>query len=388
VNTVANFAATIGKRALDGVKIVDLTDDSAIYCPRILADLGAEVVRVVTPDDQACVAATTADAQRLVDAFFTFMNVNKTLRTLDPAEPRDRQALIELLSAADVVVETWGDDRCAKSGIDRAALRRANPRLVWARVTPFGGMGPRAHWQADDLISQAMGGLMRLSGAPDREPLRLFGNQTGFIIGLHAATAALMAVLHAEASGEGQDIDVSVQECIAHTLENAIQFYDGEKKVRERAGGSPEAGVGLFRCKDGLVYLYASAWMMRASWHGIVAWMEERGVDGAHEYRDGQWLDMAFRSTPLAQQHLRTSIEALLADYTKKEFYEEAQRRKVLAAPLNTVPDLLQHPQLSYYDWYRELRLPDGRVGILTGPPVRLSETPAALRLPASPATT
>jgi hypothetical protein len=75
-----------------------------------------------------------------------------------------------------------------------------------------------------------------------------------------------------------------------------------------------------------------------------------------------------------------TSIEALLAGYSKKQFYEEAQRRKVLSAPLNTVPDLLQNPQLSYYDWYRRLPMGEGRTGILTGPPVRLSETPATVR--------
>lgn len=380
MNTVIKSAAMIGKRALDGVRIVDLTDESAIYCPRILADLGADVVRVATPDDPACIKAATTDAQQQIDAFFTFMNVNKTIRHLDPAKLEGRDALLDLLAAADVVVETWGEDRCERFGIDRTALRRANPSLVWTRITSFGSTGPRADWQADDLVAQAMGGLMRLSGAPDREPLRLFGNQSCFMVSLHAATATLMGVLYAEAGGIGQDIDVSVQDCIAHTLENAIQLYDSEKKVRERSGGSPEAGVGLFRCKDGLVYLYASAWMMRASWHGIVAWMEERGVESATEYRDARWLDMAFRSTPEALKRLHTSIEALMAHYTKKQFYEEAQRRKVLSAPLNTVADLLQNPQLSYYDWYRTLRLQDGRVGILTGPPVRLSETPAALR--------
>lgn len=380
MNTVVKSTAMIGKRALEDVRIVDLTDESAIYCTRLFADLGADVVRVVTPDDPACVAAATTEAQQQYDAFFTFMNINKSIRHLDPATPEGRGAVVDLLSAADVVVETWGEDRFARFEIDRTELRRVNPSLVWTRVTPFGSTGPRADWQADDLVAQAMGGLMRLSGAPDREPLRLFGNQSCYMVSLHAATATLMGVLFSEASGIGQDIDVSVQDCIAHTLENAIQFYDSEKKVRERSGGSPEAGVGLFKCKDGLVYLYASAWMMRASWHGIVAWMEERGVEGATEYRDARWLDMAFRSTPEALSRLRTSIEALMAHYTKKQFYEESQRRKVLSAPLNTVPDLLQNPQLSYYDWYRTLDLPDGRVGILTGPPVRMSETPAALR--------
>lgn len=373
--------ATVGKRALEGLKIIDLADESAIYCTRILADLGADVVRVDTPADLAHLPASTAEARRGIDAFFTFMNINKTLQKLDPAVEADRLELLELLKTCDIVVETWGADRCSDFGIDQRRLRQANPGLVWTHVSPFGSVGPHADWRADDLISQAMGGLMRLSGSPEREPLRLFGNQSCYIAGLHAATATLLAVLHAEASGAGQYIDVSVQECIAHTLENAIQFYDGENSVREREGASPEAGVGLFKCSDGLVYLYASAWMMRASWHAVVTWMEERGVEGARDYRHERWLDMVFRKTPDARERLRASIEALMGSYTKKQFYEEAQRRKVLAAPLNTVPDLLQNPQLSYYDWFRAAQMADGRTGILTGPPVRLSETPASLRL-------
>lgn len=371
---------TIGKSALEGLRILDLADESAVYATRILADLGAEVIRIEPPQGDAMHEVGPLDPATGRSLFYAFMNINKSAVSLDLETASGLREFTDLVASAHVVVETFGKDRLSELGIESGSMRRRNPGLVWTSVTPFGAEGPRARWRADDIISQAMGGLMRLSGTPDREPLRLFGNQSCYIAGLHAASATLIAVLHAEATGSGQDIDVSIQECIAHTLENAIQFYDAQKTVREREGASPEAGVGLFRCRDGLVYLYASAWMIRASWHGLVAWMNEQDVEGASRYSEERWLDMAFRKTGQAREELRASIEQLAAKLTKKEFYEESQRRGILAAPLNTVPDLLQNPQLSYYDWFRAAPLGDSGLGILTGPPVRLSETPAAIR--------
>lgn len=377
-------AASVGNRALEDVLVLDLTDESAAYAPRILADLGADVIRIEDAAGDSMRDVPPFDETSGQSHFHRYMNVNKELLTLDLQGERDRRRLDRLFQKAQIVFETFGSGGREKLGIDCESLRAANPELVWTCVTPFGDSGPRASWRADDLVSQAMGGLMRLSGSPEREPLCLFGNQTTYISGLHAASASLIGLLHAEASGKGQFIDVSIQDCVAHTLENAIQFYSAEGKVREREAGSNEAGVGLFRCSDGLVYVYASAWMLRDSWLALVNWMEEEGIEAAQSYRDEHWMDVDYRRTEQPREQIKASIEALFASRSKKQVYKECQRRRILAAPLNTVPDLLANPQLVFFDWFRPVAFDSMRTALLPGPPVRLSETPAALRLAAT----
>ena len=210
--------------------------------PRFCAILfGAEVIRVEPPDGdpmRACAAARCRDRARSL--FHAFMNVNKRSVTLD----LERRRAIgpgsgNLVGSADIVVESFAPGVLDRLGIGYRTFEADCPALVWVSITPFGSEGPYAHWSADDLIAQAMGGLLNLTGLPDREPLKLFGEQTCYIAGLHAASGTLMAYWHAALTGEGQHVDVSIQECVAHTLENAIQYYTAEGTVRGRTKAGP-----------------------------------------------------------------------------------------------------------------------------------------------------
>ena len=116
---------------------------------------------------------------------------------------------------------------------------------------------------------------MGLSGLPDREPLRLYGEQSCYVAGLHAASGALIAFWQSMLCGEGQHCDVSVHACIAHTLENAVQLYACEGVVRGRQVRSVEAGIGIFPCTDGGIFVYATVGMIASSWDNLVRWMKE-----------------------------------------------------------------------------------------------------------------
>lgn len=368
-------ANSLTPRALDGIRVLDLTDKSAVYATKILCDLGAETIRVEPRAGDPMRRMVPLDAATGESLFHAFMNVNKLSVTLDLDRAADQAAFRRLVARSDLVVESFAPGALDRLGIGYEAFASARPNLVWTSITPFGSTGPYAHWQADDLISQAMGGLMNLTGLPDREPLRLFGEQTCYIAGLHAAAGALTAYWHAAQTGEGQRVDVSIQDCVAHTLENAIQFYTAEGTVRGRTKGRAEPGAGVFPCGDGEIFLMASLSMISSSWHNLVALLNETGTQGAEQLRDPKWAEPEWRRNPEAQKIATEIITRFTRTRTKNQVYDLTQQRRILSAPMSQVGDLFDNAQLKFLDWFQEQNWGD-RVAVWPGPPVRLSETP------------
>src|SRR5690606_35111866 len=159
-----------------------------------------------------------------------------------------------------------------------------------------------------------MGGFMTLTGSPDREPLKLHGEQTCYIAGLHAASAKHIAYQHAMRSGEGQFVDISVPEYSAHTHGSANQDYTCEGGVRTRQPRASEAGVGLYPCKDGEIFIFATSGMIASSWRNLVAWLNEEGVAGAEQLGDEKWTDSKYRRTEEAQ----TISRAIISEFTSR----------------------------------------------------------------------
>jgi benzylsuccinate CoA-transferase BbsE subunit len=360
--------------ALDGIRVLDLTDQSCVYATKILCDLGAEVIRVEPRAGDPMRCMPPLDAETGESLFHAFMNVNKLSVTLDLDRTTDQASFRKLVAASDIVVESLAPGALERLGVGYDSFQ-ARPKLVWTSITPFGGTGPCAHWQADDLISQAMGGLMHLTGLPDRAPLKLFGEQTCYIAGLHAAAGTLIAYWHAARTGEGQRVDVSIQECVAHTLENAIQFYTAEGTVRGRTKGRVEPGAGVFACSDGEIFLMASLSMISSSWHNLVALLNETGTPGADALRDPKWAEPEWRRNPEAQKIAASVITRFTETRTKNQVYDLTQQRRILSAPMNQVGDLFANAQLKFLHWFTDQNWGD-RVAVWPGPPVRLSETP------------
>ena len=361
--------------ALEGIRIIDLADASCVYGTKVLCDLGAEVIRIEPPDGDPMRHQHPLDEATGESLFHAFMNVNKRSVTLDLERESGRELFRRLVASADVVVESRPAGALDKLGVGYNAFARAQPALVWTSITPFGSTGPRAGWVADDLVAQAMGGLMNLSGLPSRTPLRLFGEQSCYIAGLHAASATLMAVWHALSTGEGQLVDVSIQECIVHTLENAIQLYTTEGTVRERVSGRPDAGAGVFPCSDGEIFLMASLSMISSSWHNMVALMRHEKIEGADDLIDPKWTEQEWRRNPEARRIAAEVISRFTSTRTKNQVYDITQQNHILSAPMNKVGDLFDNAQLKFLGWFQEQRWGD-RMIVWPGPPIRMSETP------------
>jgi benzylsuccinate CoA-transferase BbsE subunit len=369
--TSGSLAAT----ALDGVRIIDLTDKSCVYATKILSDLGADVIRVEPSSGDPMRQYPPVDAKTGESMFHAFMNVNKSSVTIDLDTAEGQDLFRRLVKSAAIVVESRRPGELEDLGIGYKQLSAENPALVWTSVTPFGSDGPYAQWTMDDLIAQAMGGLMTLSGWPTREPLRLFGEQTCYIAGLHAASGTLMAYWHVLNAGSGQHVDVSIQDCVAHTLENAIQYYTAEGTVRARQKGRAEPGAGVFQCNDGEIFLMAGISMISSSWHNIVAMMIADDIPGAEKLKDEKWVDPNWRKTPEAQQEANAIITSFTMKHGKNQLYDRLQQNHILSAPMNQVGDLFENAQLKFLNWFSEQPWDDRSV-TWPGPPVRLSETP------------
>ncbi|MCI0788890.1 MAG: CoA transferase, partial [Chloroflexi bacterium] len=204
---------------LNGIRVLDLGSGiSGPWCAKILADYGAEVIKVESPG--------SGDAARRMGPFagddpdpeksltFLYLNTNKKGVTLDPSSASGRRLLDRLLAEADVLVENYPPARSKELGLDYASLAEVNPQVVVTSITPFGQTGPYRDYQATDIVTYALSGLMYHSGDSDQEPLRNVLDQSFYVAGISAAAATQVALFARLTSGEGQHVDVSAAECL------------------------------------------------------------------------------------------------------------------------------------------------------------------------------
>lgn len=361
--------------ALTGVRVIDLADKSCVYATKVLADLGADVIRVEPVEGDPMRKVEPMVEATGESAFYAYMNAGKRAVALDLGSSEGRAMFADLVATAEIVVTSATPGSLDAAGIGYGELSADNPGLIWASISPFGSAGPHSGWLADDLISQAMGGLMTLSGLPEREPLRLYGEQSSFMAGLHAASGILMAYWSRMETGLGQHVDVSVQDCIAHTLESAVQVYTSNGIVRERQARSAEAGVGMFPCTDGEIFVYANIGMIASSWDNLVRWMRAENIPGAEDLVDEKWRDLTYRRTDEARRISAEVIRRLTVTRGKYEIYEQLQQRHILCAPMSQIGDLFNNQQLKFLDWFSS-RPVHSQQATWPGPAFRLSETP------------
>ena len=236
--------------ALDGIKVLDLSRVLAgPWCTQILADLGADVVKIERPgvgdDTRSWGPPFLKDAEgqdTTQSTYFTACNRNKRSMTVDMASAEGQQILRRMAAEADVVVENFKTGGLAQYGLDYASLRALNPRLVYCSVTGFGHDGPYAERAGYDLMIQAMSGMMSITGRPDAEPgggpMRVGVALIDLFTGCYASTAILAALRAREASGEGQHIDMALLDVSMAILANQATAFLNTGKPPQRQGNT------------------------------------------------------------------------------------------------------------------------------------------------------
>lgn len=377
----APLAGSDAPGALDGVRVLDVAGPSGVYCGRLLAGLGAEVIRIEPPDgDQSRriapfyepAGATGAPEQSLFDWHF---NAGKLGITLNIDLP-DGQALFRRLAeTAAIVIETFKPGYLDGLGIGHDVLRRASPALILTSITPFGQSGPFSGFEGGELITQAAGGLLWMCGWPDRPPVMMGGWPALHQASAEAAAATVMALYAAEESGAGQHIDVSAQACLPLTLMTSMyDFYYTKARRQPRIGNhQPRPLNGMFACKDG--YLDFRFRGRPGQWERLVAWLDESGM--AEDLGEERWRDHAYRDQRENTVHINEVVQRFLMGLTREEAMDRGQRAGYEVGAVYSAEDLLKDTQLETRNFWVDLEHDDlGRSIRYPGGPYVLSETP------------
>ena len=342
---------------LDGYRVLDCSDRCGWLAGRVLADLGAEVIKIEPP------------GAAIQDFDWQAYNVNKRLLTLDLSESGGLTTFDGLIKQADIVIA------CAKPGTQGAELfsyerlARLNPSVVVLSITLFGKDGSRAEWLASDIELLAAGGAMSLAGEPDSTPVRISVPQADSWAGVQAAVGALIALNHRSTSGRGQQVNVSAQASVLAALGNAPPYWDLNRIEPTRAGSyAPGRSVkgahyrAFWPCKDGyLNFIIYGGSAGRRTNERLVQWIIERGAD-AGVLKE---IDWATFDPTAADQEKVDAIEAPIAHFfaslSKKEFLEETSAREMLGYPVFTVADIASDPQLESRGFWQDILGPQGR---------------------------
>jgi crotonobetainyl-CoA:carnitine CoA-transferase CaiB-like acyl-CoA transferase len=332
---------------LRGVSVVEVGGPDVAYAGRLLTDLGASVTRVVDAEQEP------AARPDMADWFDLFLHDGKAVVRADATEE------VEAALAGAQVVLVDGGSPLPPATAD-----------VWIDVRAFSRDAGIASWLTDDLLLQACGGLLTMTGEPGSPPLRLFGDQTAFIVGCHAAGAALIALYDARRRQRRVAVEVSKCAAICHTLETAVQFYAMNGVVRERRGAVPMAGDGTFHCRDGIVVL---ACLTDQEWQVLLSWLADEGLPGVAVMRT--WA-VDQRRTDLAIEAFTALFERWAAALSGQELIDRATRRGVLLSPASTVADIVRDDQLRFERWFAPRRADSGDVLLWPGPPYRVGLRP------------
>ena len=369
--------------ALAGLRVLDLSGLAGQYCGKQFADLGADVILVepVTGSPVRRDGPFVDDRAHIEFSLpFAYFNAGKRGMAIDLDRSEGQRILRQLADGADLIIETEKPGTMNDRGLDHAALSMRNPTLVMTSVTPFGQTGPYAKYEAEDIVALALGGLLYLGGYPETSPIAAYGNQAYLAAAQFASVASLMALLSVDTGRErvGQHVDVSIQECVTMGLETAIQFYDLEKTVRKRASGEQiMAGVGVFDCADGQIYLMAGGIASTRFWENLVNWLVDEGVDSARQLLEPAWQSHDYLATPEAKTIFRGLFAPFAAKQTKAYLYQTGQSRRIPICPINTPLDILTSRQLEYRRFFvSQEHTPSGRMLTVPGAPYQLQETP------------
>jgi benzylsuccinate CoA-transferase BbsE subunit len=381
-------------QALAPYRVLDLTQAIGWTCGKLLADLGADVIKIEPPggEPERRFGPFYGDEPHPERSLAWFANnTNKRGITLD-CDTADGQTLLRaLVRGADFVVESFPPGFLEARGVGFQQLSVHDPRLIWIAITPFGQSGPDREYWATDLVGMAMGGLMYVCGDPDRPPVRLRAAQGYLQAGLQAAVAALFAHHYRVRTGEGQFVDVSMQHAVSCTIMPTRQYWDLQRLITERAGAARAFGDQvrriIFPCRDGYVALMGVT--HAREWGPMVEWLAGAGM--AEDLGDESWQILVENAGPgpLTQAaltdeelaHVYDVLGRFFLQHPKAALAEEAQRRGIMLFPVYSPADLLADGQLQAREFFIPLQHPElDRTLCYPGAPYRLSETPWQLR--------
>jgi crotonobetainyl-CoA:carnitine CoA-transferase CaiB-like acyl-CoA transferase len=346
----------------------------------LLADFGAEVIKVEEPGGDTSrrrgpFPGDTPHAEK--SGLFLYLNTNKLGVTLNLRAPRGKALLQSLCSQADILIHNYRPSEMADVGLDFAQLHAAHPDLIMTSISYFGQTGPYRDYTAYELTGTNAGGWAFISpGAsdyPELPPLKASGHQADFQGGVHAAVATLGAYYHKCLTGEGQHVDVSIQECIAAILEMNFMHYSYAGKETSRLGRRSIYPWCMLDCQDGKIFLIN---VEEDQWQRLVELMGNPEWASLDIFKDrvtrGQNYDALF---PFLQEWA--------AGWKVADLYKTGQERRICLAPVNTMADLFASAHLKAREFFTQVSHQVAGTFTYPGAPFKPSEGGWAIRRPA-----
>ena len=369
--------------ALTGRRVLELADHSGAYCGKLMADMGADVIKIEPPGGEPGrnIPPYLEGLKGPQRSFhFLYSNTSKRGITLDVELPEGRRLLRQLALSADILLSTQAPGELARLGIDHASLAKEKPTMVVTSITGFGLTGPHAQWKSNDLVAGAMGGAMYVTGEPDDPPVIVAGEQNTLMACTCAAASSLIALLHAHQSGRGQEVDISAQEttlAISHISGVGKWLDDGIIPRREGTGLTASVPSGAYDCQDGRIYLMVNR---PAHWKALAEWIHE-------ETGNQEVLDPLFEGPSSRRIEYRDLLDIFISDltalHTVQEMFHEGQRRHIAFTPFYSLSQVVQDPQLRSRGYFESMDHPEAGPLEYPGAPFRPERTPWAIHRPA-----
>ncbi len=365
-------------------RVLDLTDEKGFFCGKILGDLGADVIKVEKPEGDPArnVGPFYHDDPHAEKSLYWWAyNTNKRGITLDIEAVKGRDIFKKLLKNADLIVESYSPSYMSNIGLGYSELEKINPQIIMVSITPFGQTGPYKDYKATDIVAFAMGGRMYPTGDADRPPLRISHHpQTYIHAGAEGAVGAMLALYHREMTGEGQQVDVSIQASVA-PLYQYSNYWDALKYIPQRVI-KPSLVKQIWSCKDGYVVwgLWGGGPNARRFNMPLFKWMEREGtaVDFLKEFDWEHWDTKTV--TPEDAERLQAPIAKFFMAHTRSELLAGAVKYHIMLCPVNTTADIFQSVQLQTRGYWVELWHPElGASIIYPGAFVNTAEAPLTI---------
>ena len=362
-------------QALTGIRVVDLTNNQAgPSCGQMLAWLGADVIKVEEPGRGDVARYSQRDRPDADALFFLAFNANKRSLTLNLKHAGGQEVFRALLKTADVLLENFGPGVIERLGFGYPAVRQINPQLVYASIKGFGSSGPYRDYKSYEPIAQAMGGAMSVTGFPDGPPTFTWPSIGDSGTGMHCVIGILAALMQRHATGQGQQVEVSMQDAVVNLIRVSLRDHQRFGKVMQRAGNQLGAGVPgtTYRCHPGGPNDYVFIFVQQQMWHPLLRAIGREDLVGDARYE-----------TPDARWKNKGEVDRLVEDWTSKRPKREAM--EILAgagvpcgACLDT-GEVLTDPHLLARDMIVEVEHPVRGRFVTVGNPIKLSASPTTI---------
>jgi CoA:oxalate CoA-transferase len=366
---------------LAGLRVVDLTRVLAgPFSTMVLADLGADVVKIEPPGgDQSRLTGPFVPPQdgsdpRAYGTYFMSINRGKRSMVLDLKAPAGRDVLLSLVDTADVLIENYRPGTMEKLGLGYETIHERNPKVIMVSISGFGQTGPYHERAALDIIVQAMGGMLSITGEENGGPVRPGVSMGDMTAALFSTIGLLSAVVERTRSGEGQHVDMSMLDCQAAILENPLMRFFAMGDVPERIGTRHPVvtPVQALRTKDGHVAIAVSDGPT-GHWGTLCAEIGHPELAEDERFRSGWARTQNYDA-------LIPILEAAMVERTTDEWVTALSAKGVPAGPVQAIPEVAEDPQLNAREMFVPLEHPAIGPVTFTNTPVKLSRTPGGVR--------